>query len=154
MISYWSLGSSRILNRGVAAHLLRSKTLVRSTAVCLLSRSVMSNSLWPHGLQPSRLLCPWDSPGQNTGVGCHFLLQGNLHDPGVEPASLAFPALAGRFFTTSTTWEFPVPELLQKVLGKSTIGLAALRPSVEETLEFQWPWSDSSENLLQRLDQV
>ena len=36
----------------------------------------MSNSLWPHGLQPSRLLCPWDSPGNNTGVGHHALLQG------------------------------------------------------------------------------
>ena len=36
----------------------------------------MSNSLPPHGLQPTRLLCPWDFPGKNTGVGCHFLLQG------------------------------------------------------------------------------
>ena len=35
----------------------------------------MSNSVWPHGLQPTRLLHPWDSPGKNTGVGCHFLLQ-------------------------------------------------------------------------------
>ena len=32
--------------------------------------------LWPHGLYPDRLLCPWDSPGKNTGVDCHFLLQG------------------------------------------------------------------------------
>ena len=32
--------------------------------------------LQPHGLQPARLLCQWDSPGKNTGVGCHFLLQG------------------------------------------------------------------------------
>ena len=31
--------------------------------------------LWPHGL-PARVLCPWDFPGKNTGVGCHFLLQG------------------------------------------------------------------------------
>ena len=30
----------------------------------------------PHGLYPARLLCPWDFPGKNTGVGCHFLLQG------------------------------------------------------------------------------
>ena len=30
----------------------------------------------PHGLQLSRLLCPWDFPGKNTGVGSHFLLQG------------------------------------------------------------------------------
>ena len=35
----------------------------------------MSNSVRPHGLQPTRLLRPWDSPGKNTGVGCHFLLQ-------------------------------------------------------------------------------
>ena len=32
-------------------------------------------TLWPRGLQPARLLCPWNSPGKNTGVGCHFLLQ-------------------------------------------------------------------------------
>ena len=30
----------------------------------------------PHGLQPTRVLRPWDSPGKNSGVGCHFLLQG------------------------------------------------------------------------------
>ena len=39
------------------------------------SHSVVSSSLRPHGLQPTRLLHPWDSPGKNTGVGCHFLLQ-------------------------------------------------------------------------------
>ena len=35
----------------------------------------MSDSVRPHRRQPNRLLCPWDSPGKNTGVGCHFLLQ-------------------------------------------------------------------------------
>ena len=35
---------------------------------------VVSDPLWPHG--PSRLLCPWGFPSKNTGVGCHFLLQG------------------------------------------------------------------------------
>ena len=35
------------------------------------SRSVMSDSQRPHGLQPTRLLCPWDSPGRSSGVGCH-----------------------------------------------------------------------------------
>ena len=34
----------------------------------------MSDSLRPHGAQPTRLLSPWNSPGKNTGVGCHFLL--------------------------------------------------------------------------------
>ena len=35
----------------------------------------MSDSVRPHRRPPTRLLCPWDSPGKNTGVGCHFLLQ-------------------------------------------------------------------------------
>ena len=35
----------------------------------------MSNSVQPHRRKPTRLPCPWDSPGKNTGVGCHFLLQ-------------------------------------------------------------------------------
>ena len=35
----------------------------------------MSDSVQPHRQQPTRLRCPWDSPGKNTGVGCHFLLQ-------------------------------------------------------------------------------
>ena len=39
------------------------------------SRSVVSNSSRPHGLQPTRLRCPWDFPGKSTGVGCHCLLQ-------------------------------------------------------------------------------
>ena len=33
------------------------------------------------------MVCPWDSPGKNTGVDCHSLLQGNLPDPGIEPRS-------------------------------------------------------------------
>ena len=37
--------------------------------------SVLPNSLQPHGLQPIRPLCPWNSPGKNTGVGGHSLLQ-------------------------------------------------------------------------------
>ena len=42
--------------------------------ICVLSCSVVSNSLPPHGLLPARLLCPWDSPGKNTKADCHFLL--------------------------------------------------------------------------------
>ena len=38
------------------------------------SHSVMSDSSWPHGLQPTRLLRPWDFPGKSTGLGCHCLL--------------------------------------------------------------------------------
>ena len=45
-----------------------------------------------HGLQSARFLCPWDSPGKKTGMGCHFLLQGYLADPGIEPGSPALQA--------------------------------------------------------------
>ena len=38
----------------------------------------MTDSLQPHGLYPTSLLCLWDFPGKNTGVGCHFLLHGNI----------------------------------------------------------------------------
>ena len=54
-----------------------------------------------------------DSPGRNTGVGCHAFLQGNRPNPGIEPVSLTSPALAGGFFTTGATWEAPLtPENL------------------------------------------
>ena len=74
----------------------------------------MSDSVWPHRWQPTRLPRPWDSPGKNTGVGCHFLLQcvkvksesevaqscPTLPDPhGLQPTRLLHP------------WDFP---------GKST----------------------------------
>ena len=42
---------------------------------CCWVTSVVSNSVRPHRRQPTRLPHPWDSPGKNTGVGCHFLLQ-------------------------------------------------------------------------------
>ena len=41
---------------------------------CCYVASVMSDSVWPHRRQPTRFPRPWDSPGNNTGVGCHFLL--------------------------------------------------------------------------------
>ena len=51
-----------------------------SKVICcaLVLRSVAKSclTLEPHGLRPTRLLCPWNSPGKDAGVGCHFLLQG------------------------------------------------------------------------------
>ena len=47
-------------------------------AIGWFSHWAVSDSVQPYGLQPTRLLCPWDSPGRNTGAGCHFLLQ-NCH---------------------------------------------------------------------------
>ena len=60
----------------------------------------MSDSVRPYGLQSARFLCPWDSPGMHTGVGCHTLLQGISP---VQESDLCLlhlsPALAGGFFT-------------------------------------------------------
>ena len=47
----------------------------RRSLLLLLFTSVMSDSVRPDRRQPTRLPCPWDSPGKTTGVGCHFLLQ-------------------------------------------------------------------------------
>ena len=47
----------------------------KETCCCCQVTSVVSDSVRPHRWQPTRLPCPWDSPGKNTGVGCHFLLQ-------------------------------------------------------------------------------
>ena len=48
----------------------------KENVVYICTCSVMSDSLRPHGLYPTRLLRPWNFPGKSTGVGCHFLLQG------------------------------------------------------------------------------
>ena len=46
----------------------------------------------PMDCKPTRLLCPWNSPGKNTGVGCHFLLLRDLLNPGVESKPPALQA--------------------------------------------------------------
>ena len=56
--------------------------------ICVFSCSVVSDPLWPHGLWPTRLLCPWDSPSENTEVGCHFLLQGSFQPQGINSSLL------------------------------------------------------------------
>ena len=54
--------------------------ILRTQVWCVSRRKKKSNTfvqlLQTHGLSPARLLCPWDFSGKNTGVGCHFLLQG------------------------------------------------------------------------------
>ena len=61
--------------------------------------SVCSNSLRPHRLQPTRLLCPWDFPGKNIGVGCHFYLQRIF----LSRDGTHFSCIARRIFFTA--WE-------------------------------------------------
>ena len=72
--------------------------------VCVLKLFSHVQLFVTYGPQPARLLCPWDSPGKNTGVGCHALFQGIFPTQGSN-LSLMSPALLGRFFTTSATWD-------------------------------------------------
>ena len=64
-------------------------------AIHVLSCSVVSDSLWPHGLWPARVLCPWDSPAKNTGVGCHALSRGSSQPRDQTQVY----CIAGGFFT-------------------------------------------------------
>ena len=66
--------------------------------------SVVSDSLQPCGLYPAKLLCPWDFPGNDTGVSCHALLQGIFPNQGWNPVSYV-SCIGSRFFTTNPTWE-------------------------------------------------
>ena len=54
----------------------------------MVSHSVISDSFWPHGLQPTRLLCPWNFPSKNAGVGCHALLWGIFPTQRLNPGLL------------------------------------------------------------------
>ena len=65
---------------------------IYSLCVCVVSCSVMSDSLRPNGLQPAKLFCPWDFPSKNTGVGCLVLFQGIFLTQGSNPCLLQWPA--------------------------------------------------------------
>ena len=76
--------------------------------------------MWPHRRQPTRLPRPWDSPGKNTGVGCHFLLQcmkvkvKSLSRvwPSVTPWTAAFQAPPSMGFSGQEYWSgVPLPSL-------------------------------------------
>ena len=69
--------SQRVLNR-ILIKLASAKWTEPLRPSVSESLSVVSNVLQPHGLQPARLLCPWNSPGKNIGVSCHFLLHFRL----------------------------------------------------------------------------
>ena len=55
---------------------------------CLPSCTLMSDALRSYGLQPTRLVCPWNFPGKYNGVSCHFLLQGIFLTQGLNPRLL------------------------------------------------------------------
>ena len=59
-------------------------------SLCVLSHLQSCLTLWPYQLQPARLLCPWDSPGKNTGLGSHSLPQGIFPTHGLNPDLLHY----------------------------------------------------------------
>ena len=61
---------------------------VQWVCCCCLIVSDISDSVWAYGLQPARLLWIWDSPGKNTGVCCHAILQGTSLTQGLNPRLL------------------------------------------------------------------
>ena len=75
------------------------------------SRSVMSDSSQPCVLQPTKFPRPWDSPDKNTGVGCHFLLQGIFLTQRSNPGLLC----CGRFFTIWATREAHIDWFVSRV---------------------------------------
>ena len=89
--------ASKDLGSGWYFHL---SILDQSKDVCVLSRSVMSKSLWPHGLYPARLLS-MGFPKQDYWSGLPFPSPGDLSEPRMELSTLVSPALTGGFFTTA-----------------------------------------------------
>ena len=82
---------------------LRIGSLLYSSVmcVCVCVSMCMLSHVWPHGLEPARLLCPQNFPGKKTWSGLPFPSPGNLLDPGIKPSSPVSSALAGRFFITA-----------------------------------------------------
>ena len=86
-----------------------------------VSRSAVSDSWRPHGLQPTRLLCPRESPGKNPGLGCHFLLQ--------EP-SLPRDAAQVSCTTVDSLPSEPLRQLASCPMSALTLPEAPLHPGV------------------------
>ena len=72
----------------------------------VLRHSVVSDSLWSHGLPPVRLLCPWGFSRQEHWTGLPCPPPGDLPDPGMEPASLVSPSFQADSYcwTTRKAW--------------------------------------------------
>ena len=135
----------------------------------------MSDSVWPHRWQPTRLPHPWDSPGKNTGAGCHFLLQcmklkreskvtqpcPTLHDP--MDCSLPGSSVHGIFqaralewvaISFSNAWKWKVKvKALSRVWLLATPWTAAYQAPLSMGFSRQECWSgvsSPSSNMLQK----
>ena len=116
---------------------------------CCSVSSVVSESVWPQRRQPTRLPLPWDSPGKNTGVGCHFLLQCmkvksesevsqpclTLHDP--MDCSPPGSSIHGVFQGRGLEWgaiAFSVPHALRTIISSPSLRASPTDPFVSEHL--------------------
>ena len=90
---------------------LQKLDLIDAWVGTLVSRSVVSASLQPHGLQPTRLLCPWNSPGKNTGVSGHFLLPRICPTQGSNPSLLHCRQILYHLSHQGSPWQSTKPAL-------------------------------------------
>jgi len=141
--------SVSILKWRTTATLPRS---LKTTHACSVT-SVVLDSLRPHGLQPTRLLCPWNSPRKNTGVGCHGLLQGSPRTRLLPEHVSCVSCIADGFCTHWATWEAHqrlqyVAEVLSScpavILGDFTVlkegPMAYFSPSLLVPSDLPHPW--------------
>ena len=93
----------------------------------------MSDSVRSHRRQPTRIPCPWDSPGKNTGVGCHFLLQCRKVKSESEvaqscptlsdPMDCSLPGSSVHGFSRQEYWSgLPLPLIVSNALGNFLVG--------------------------------
>ena len=93
---------------------LKSSSLTNPSSLMSVFQALLSWLLFSHSVVPSSCAnawtvahqapLPWDFPSKNTGVGCHFLLQGIFLTQGLNPC-LRVCSIAGRFFTAETLGE-------------------------------------------------
>ena len=106
--------------------------------VLSVSRSVVPNLLRPHGLQPTRLLCPWDFPGKR---GCHFLLQG------IFPRDWTWVSCtAGGFFTNwaARANSLEKTQIMSKIEGRRRWQRTRWMTS---SPQWTWIWANSGRRL-------
>ena len=103
---------------GVACK-VRNSLWETALSVPVLHRLSCAPCLQPSGLHPARLLCPWEFPGKDTGVGCHACLQWSCWTRDWTCDSFFLYEFAGRFFTTSATWEGRSERVSRSVVSDS-----------------------------------
>ena len=110
----------------------------QESLVCLGSQRVRHDLVTEQQLSPTRLLYPWDSPGKNTGVGCHFLLQGIFP---IQGSNLGLP-IAGRLFNIWVTGRAPSLHPCQQVNPKcgSKIFSSESKRETWLAIQFSVPW--------------